>query len=73
MSQVRKTTTQRRAVWKVGFGRSVDEMGYHAKPEAHRPRRDKIAAMAHTCTRHHFPRSRMSYTAVCRRISGRMK
>ena len=70
---VRKATTQRRAVWKVKCGRSECQTGYHAKLEAHQPRRDKIAAMAHTCTRHPFPRSRMSYTAACRRISGGMK
>jgi len=73
VSEVRRTRTQWRAVWKVKRGRLEDETRSHAGLEAHWRQHGETAAVAHMCTRLPFLRSRTSYRVVCRRISGVVK
>jgi len=68
-----KTRTHWRAFWKVKSGRLEGRVRDLAKQTAHWYRWDEIAVVAHICTRHPYPRSRMLYRAVWRRISGGME
>jgi len=64
---------QWRAVWKVKCEGLEDETRPHAKSGACWGLYGETAAVAHTCTHHLFPRSRMSCRVGYRRISDGVK